>query len=43
MPDLWVPKVFRQGELALSSIQGRVDSVLEWMLGSVILQLILPV
>jgi len=36
--DLWVPPVFRQGELALSSIQKRVDSVFERMLGSVILQ-----
>ena len=32
--DLWVPLVFIQGELALSSIQGRVDSVFERMLGS---------
>jgi len=43
MLDLWVPPVFRLGELALSSIQGRVDSVFERMLGSVILQQILPV
>ena len=41
--DLGVPLVFRQVELALSSIQGRVDSVFEWMLGSVIVQPILPV
>ena len=40
--DLWLPLVFRQGELALSSIQKRVDSVFERMLGSVILQPILP-
>jgi len=33
--DLWVPLVFRQGELVLSSIQRRVDSVFERMLGSV--------
>jgi len=36
--DLWVPPVFRQGELALSSIQRRVDSVFEPVLGTVILQ-----
>ena len=44
--NAWIygyPMIFRQGELALSSIQGRVDSVFERMLGSVILQLILPV
>jgi len=43
--DLWVPPVFRQGqgELALSSIQRRVDSVFKRMLGSVILQPKLPV
>jgi len=41
--DLWVPLVFRQGELALTSIQRRVDLVFEWMLRSVILQPILPV
>jgi len=41
--DLWVPPVFRQGELALTSIQRRVDSVCEWMLGSAILQPILAV
>ena len=40
--DLWVPLVFIQGELALSSIQRRVDSVFEMMLRSVILQPILP-
>ena len=28
--DLWVPPVFRQGELALSSIQRRVDSEDAW-------------
>jgi len=39
----WPGSIFRQGELALSSIQGRVDSVFEWMLGSVILQPILSV
>ena len=39
--DLWVPPVFRQGELALSSIQRRVDSVFERTLVSVILQPIL--
>ena len=33
--DLWVPLVFRQGELVLSSIQRRVDAVFERMLGSV--------
>ena len=38
----WVPLVFIQGELALSSIQRRVASVFERMLGSVILQPILP-
>ena len=42
MPDLWVPPVFRQGELALSSIQRRVDSVFERILESVILQLRQP-
>jgi len=31
--DLWVPLVFRQGELVLSSIQRRVDSMFERMLG----------
>ena len=36
--DLWVPLVFMQGELALSSIQRRVDTVFERMLGSGILQ-----
>jgi len=40
--DLLVPLIFRQGELDLSSIQRRVDSVFERMLGSVILQPILP-
>ena len=35
--DPWVPLVFIQGELALSSVQRRVDSVFERMLGSVIL------
>jgi len=35
--------VCTQGELALLSIQRRVDSVFERMLGSVILQPILPV
>ena len=33
--DLWVPPVFRQRELALPFIQGRVNSVFERMLGSV--------
>ena len=41
--DVWVPPVFRQGELALSSIQRRVDSVFERTLGPVILQPILSV
>jgi len=41
--DLWVSLVFRQGELAFSSIQRRVDSVFERMLGSVMVQPILPV
>jgi len=48
--DLGVPPVFRQGDLALLSIHRRVDSVqgpsnsvFERMLGSVILQPILPV
>ena len=41
--DLWIPPVFRQGELALSSIQRRVDSVFERTLGPVILQPILSV
>jgi len=41
--DLWVISVFRQGELALSSIQKSVDSVFEQMLGWAILQPILPV
>jgi len=42
--DLWVSPVyvFRLGELALSSIQRRVDSVFERMLVSVILHPILP-
>ena len=35
---LWVPLVFRQGELALSSIQRRADSVFEQMLWSVLFQ-----
>jgi len=34
--------VFRQGELALSSIQTRVDLVFEQMLGSVIFEPIQP-
>jgi len=42
--DLWVATPGLQtGELALSSIQRKVDSVFEWMLGSAILQPILPV
>jgi len=41
--DLWVPPIFRQRELALSSIQRRVDSVFERTLGPVIFQPILPV
>jgi len=41
--DVWVPLVFRQGELALSSIQKKVGSVFERTLGPVILQPILPV
>jgi len=41
--DLWVPPVFRQGELALSSIQRRIELVFKRMLGSVILQPIQPV
>jgi len=41
--DLWVPPVIRQGELALSFIQRRVDLVFERTLGSVIFQPILPV
>ena len=40
--DLWV-EVFRQRELALSSIQRKVDSVFERTLGPVILQPILSV
>ena len=41
--DLWVPPVFRWRELALFSIQRRVDSIVERTLGPVILQPILPV
>jgi len=43
MPGSMGTPVFRKGELALSSIQRRVDLVFERMLGSVILQLKLPV
>jgi len=41
--DLWVPPVFRQGELAFTSIQRRVVLLFEWMLGSAILQPVLAV
>ena len=38
-----ISKVLRRGELALSFIQRRVDSMLEQMSGSLILQLMLQV
>jgi len=40
---IWVSQAFKQGELALSSIQGRVDLVLEQMPGLVTLQQMLQV
>ena len=43
MPGSMGTPVFRQRELALSSIQRKVESVFERTLGSVILQPILPV